>query len=259
MASKLLKNTFELLPDSNLKKAIRYKYYNITKKYDFKIYLKRGGYKVIIYGLPLYFENEPFYELRAPIPGYFRYYQFKRDDVIIDAGAYPGVFAIIAAKLVGENGKVFAFEPDKKNCEELQRNIKRNQISNITIIQKGLWSRNTELQFKTTGGDSSTLMTNDHKGNAITSVNVTTLDDFVKEYSLNRINFIKMDIEGAEIEALKGSANTLREFDVNLAIASYHEVDGKKTSHKVERLLREYGYDAKTNYPMHFTTYGSKR
>jgi hypothetical protein len=76
---------------------------------------------------------------------------------------------------------------------------------------------------------------------------------------MDRIDFIKMDVEGAEIEALKGSMNTLKEFDVNLAIASYHEVDGKKTSHEVEKLLSEYGYEAKTSFPMHLTTFGFKK
>jgi hypothetical protein len=68
-----------------------------------------------------------------------------------------------------------------------------------------------------------------------------------------------MDIEGAEIEALKGSINTLKEFDVKLATASYHEVDGKKTSNEVEKLLHKCGYDAKTTYLMHLTTYGCKK
>jgi FkbM family methyltransferase len=213
--------------------------------------------------MTFYFKNEPFYELRSPIPGYFKYYQLKKGDIVIDAGAYVGVFAIIAAKLVGEEGKVFAFEPDKKICEELQQNIKRNQIKNIAIIQKGLWSEDTELKFSDTGDGGilaeSRFMVSDTKNDATTSLKVTTIDNFVKEHSLDRINFIKMDIEGAEIEALKGSINTLKDSDVKLAIASYHEVDGKKTSHEVEKLLHKCGYDAKTTYSMHFTTYGYKK
>ena len=259
MVFRLLKKIFDLLPENNFKRTVRYKYYNITNKYNFKIYLKRGWYKVVIYDMTLYFKNEPVYELRAPIPGYFKEYQLKIGDVVIDAGAYVGVYAIIAAKLVGEEGKVFAFEPDKKNCEELQQNIKRNQIKNITIIQKGLWSESTKLGLTTKGKDSTTFMINDGTSDGITSVKVTTIDDFVKENSIGRIDFIKMDIEGAEIEALKGSINTLKEFDVKLAIASYHEVDGKKTSNEVKKILRKCGYDAKTTYPMHLTTYGRKR
>jgi FkbM family methyltransferase len=227
---------------------------------DFKIYPRKNGYEVEIYDMNLFFENDPFYEFCTPIPGYFLEYKLKKGDVIIDAGAHLGTFAIIAAKLVGENGKVFAFEPDKKNSEEFQRNIDRNKTKNIMIIQKALWSEERELRFIDTG-DRGILMESksifDEQRTA--PVIATSIDDFVKEQYLDCVDFIKMDIEGAEMEVLKGAINTLMEYDVNLAIASYHEVDGKKISGEIENLLRKCGYEAKTTYPMHLTTYGKKK
>jgi len=68
-----------------------------------------------------------------------------------------------------------------------------------------------------------------------------------------------MDIEGAEIEALLGSKKTLIENNLNLAIASYHLINGEKTAKKVERFLRKISYTAFTNYPKHLTTYAFKK
>lgn len=155
---------------------------------------------------------------------------------------------------------MFAFEPDQKSCEEFQRNMKRNQIKNITLIQKALWSDNTELRFIDIKDRGMLMESNSlSRDGETTPVIATTHDNFVNEKSLDRVDFIKMDIEGSEFEVLKGSSNALKQFDVKLAIASYHEVDGKIISEEVEKLLRRYGYAAKTTYPMHLTTYGWKK
>ena len=72
------------------------------------------------------------------------------------------------------------------------------------------------------------------------------------------VSFIKSDIEGAEIEALKGMKSVLKNGSPQLAIASYHLRDGKKTCFFVEEFLKEFGYETKTGHPIHLTTYGKK-
>ena len=68
-----------------------------------------------------------------------------------------------------------------------------------------------------------------------------------------------MDIEGAEFEAINGAKKTLLNNRVNLAIASYHIVKVKKTYAGVEKMLKSLGFRVKTGYPVHLTTYASKR
>ena len=188
-------------------------YSNIFNINYFKIYTRNNEYEIVINDMKLFFKSDPFFEFCTSIPGYFGEYKLKNKDVVVDAGAYVGTFAIFAAKFVGENGKVFAFEPNEKNTEEFRRNIKRNKITNITLIQKALWSENKELIF-IDSGDKGILIESKNRLNNEKSkpIIATSIDDFVKKRSLKRIDFIKMDIEGAEIEVLKGAEKALRKF-----------------------------------------------
>ena len=87
---------------------------------------------------------------------------------------------------------------------------------------------------------------------------IVALDSELIKLGIKNVDFIKMDIEGAEMETIRGCQNILLRDDVNLAIASYHLVNGKKTCFKVERLLKEMGFKTKTAFPEHLTTYATK-
>ena len=127
----------------------------------------------------------------------------------------------------------------------LKKNIEVNKLKNVTVIQKGLWSKKDRLKFylkPVPGGHS--LVTHKDSAIQITEVEVDTLDNILRELGVDRVNFIKMDIEGAEIEALKGMADTLGNNDVKLAIASYHKVDGQPTYKTIIPMMREMGFNS---------------
>lgn len=174
---------------------------------------------------------------------YERYYQPQKGDIIVDVGASVGVFTAKAAKLVGDEGKVIAIEPESKNFGLLCKNVEANGLQNVEVIHKGVWSAKSKLKLnlaERTGGHSF------YKGHCIgkfEEVEVDTLDSILRESGIRRVNFVKMDIEGAEIEALKGANETLRN-DVKLAIAAYHVVDGKKTYKTIAPQLEERGFEA---------------
>jgi 3-dehydroquinate dehydratase len=73
-------------------------------------------------------------------------------------------------------------------------------------------------------------------------IEVDTLDNILEELGVTRVDFIKMDIEGAEIQALEGMERTLKENDVRLVIAAYHEVDGKPTWKTIVPWLKQMGF-----------------
>jgi FkbM family methyltransferase len=160
---------------------------------------------------------------------------------------------------VGEEGKIFAFEPDPTAYGQLVKNIKLNKLSNIIALNKGLWNTNTNLnlyeQFLD-GGDSSFFYLENNRKSS--EVPVMRLDSEIKKWDLDKIDFIKMDIEGSEIEAIMGCEVILKKYPVNLAIASYHIRNGSQTYIMLEKMLSDLGYKCKTSFPDHLTTYASK-
>jgi len=243
----------KIVPTGELKEKLRSLFYRAV--YSFNFGTKKVIIKDHVYGefsrFPLIDESEN----KTEIEGYMKYYNLKKGNFVIDAGAFHGYFAVYAAKIVGDSGKGVCFEPDKKSFRILSKNIQLNKLKNVILINKGLWSKNTTISFKSAGERSTIDFTN----KSSEKIEVTRLDDELKKIGIKKIDFIKMDIEGAETEALLGAKKTLAENDVNLAIASYHLINGKKTARKVEEILRELDYFAFTNYPIHLTTYAFRK
>lgn len=190
----------------------------------------------------------------SPIKGYELYRKLQEGDIVVDAGAFTGDYTIYAARKVGKKGRVIAFEPDPENGMILKRNIEHEKIDNVIIVPKGLWSKNTVLEFRGTDGVRSSLASSE--GN--TSINVVKLDDELEKMGVNKVDVIKMDIEGAEIEAVKGAIETLRKCKPFLVIASYHQVEGKETRIFLAKFLGELGYNTKSDFTKHLTTYAWK-
>ena len=144
----------------------------------------------------------------------------QKGNTVLDIGANVGIHSVYLSKLVGENGKVFAFEPVDYNLKRLNTNLCLNGGGNTVIIDKAVGEINTVMQmniFKETDFDlgNNSLVENEHISSVDISrfykkdVNVIKLDDFVEEKKL-QIDFIKMDIEGFEYYALKGMKNIIQ-------------------------------------------------
>ena len=194
------------------------------------------------------------------IQGYLAKYQLKSGDFVVDGGAFDGFFTFYAAKIVGNKGKVIAFEPDIINYKNLIEQKIKNKFKNVIIINKGLWSEEKILKLSTRSSDDNmeaSFFSGVEDNNTI-DVPVAKLDDELKKLGIEKVDFIKMDIEGAEIEAVKGAKNLLTNYSINLAIASYHIVNGEKTCYKLEELLNKLGYKTLTSFPEHLTTYAFK-
>lgn len=132
---------------------------------------------------------------------------------VIDAGAYIGYYAVLAARLVGDKGKVFAFEPSPENCGVLRSNIRINGCNNVQVIDKAVSDKAGTVTFypNPCNASGSTMFDNystvrktrDPK----IAVDTVSLDDVVGN---REVNFIKMDIEGGETKALKGMTGLIR-------------------------------------------------
>jgi FkbM family methyltransferase len=140
-------------------------------------------------------------------------------DVVIDAGGCWGDTALYFA-LTAE--QVFCFECMASNLSIIRENLGLNPAASakIRVIEKALWSRSgEELVFRDHGPGSQ------RASDGGVEVKTETIDDFVSENSLGRVDFIKMDIEGAEPEALAGAAQTIRKHHPQLAISVYHDLN----------------------------------
>ena len=148
----------------------------------------------------------------------------KKGDVVFDCGAHVGVFTDIALRRGAS--KVVAIEPDPTNLECLRRNFPTEIAAGVVVlVPKGVWSTEKTLTlYAGTENSGTNSMIFHHKGAEI-SVPVTTVDRLAEQLHLGRVDFIKMDIEGAEREALRGGFHTLARDIPTLMIDMYHRPD----------------------------------
>ncbi len=145
-------------------------------------------------------------------------------DYVIDAGGCWGDTAVYFADCVGDAGKVFTFEFIPSNIDILQKCIQANPAvaPSIQLVPSPIWSKSDVSLFYRDNGPGSTVNMSDINGRLKDSVNTLSIDDLVARSGIRKIDFIKMDIEGAELEALKGAEKVIRQYRPKLAICVYH-------------------------------------
>ncbi len=152
-----------------------------------------------------------FHEFREFI---FMHRFLKGDMVALDVGANLGEYTLFMAKRLGD-GKVFSFEPMTKMVELLEKNIALNGFKNVQVCPFGLADRNYVAQVHEVDDPHEGLGTfylGERKSKQATNVELRTLDSVFGSLNVNRIDFIKMDIEGSELHALKGGSKTMARF-----------------------------------------------
>ena len=251
MKKKIKKIISRLFPNGDIKEQVKLVYYGVGKpKNTFYSLLKDGENKTVFKTI---FEDvslvtyEALYFIVPDFNYYQHFYKVKADDVVLDAGANCGHLSIFFSKLVGKNGKIHAFEPDRFNIDRINNNRQLNKDlpDNIKIEELLLWNENKLVDFYEAGtvGSSAVWIPDADK---CVQKQAVRIDDWVAENNIQKLDFIKMDIEGAEIEALGGCMQTIENLKPNFAIASYHIVDGEATYIKVEEFFKKIGYPYKT-------------
>lgn len=172
----------------------------------------------------------------------------KPGGVCIDAGANIGDITLLAAELVGPSGRVFAFEIASTTLPRLRKNIELNRASNVEVVVAAVCEVNEPVEFHlgsgTDSGSSSLTKPHDYCGQSIT-VPGTRLDDFVAGRNLGRINLIKMDIEGAELNALRGCERLLTAAEPPVIVFEFHRIAAERMGWHLkdaQKYLEDYGY-----------------
>lgn len=131
----------------------------------------------------------------------------KKGMTVIDAGAYIGYYSLLASKLVGIKGKVYAFEPSPECIELLYKNIQLNNCKNIFVVEKAVTDKNGYRAFYISPSNLSGSSIFESSPNLQVGVSTTTLDEAIGN---EKVDFIKMDIEGGEPKALNGMTNIIK-------------------------------------------------
>jgi FkbM family methyltransferase len=196
--------------------------YGISKFYPIKIIMKKfeSNFKsdyAIVQGSKMFLD--PGDSLDLSINGVYGELDtkiirdnIKEGDIVIDIGANIGYYTLIFAQLVGSSGKVFAFEPEPKNFEILRKNIEINNYQNIIAEQKIVSDESgmTKL-FIAEQGIVGHRINQQKSSQKFIEVESIILDNYIKKLNLdNKINFIKIDVEGSEPKVLEGAKEIMQ-------------------------------------------------
>jgi len=177
--------------------------------------------------------------------GFERSYKIKKGDVVLDVGAYLGFFTRL---IVHRCKKVICIEPEPKNLACLKRNIER--FDNVQVIPMAVSDKKSEEQlFLSDFSWGHTLERGVYvpfpnrrlvDGDRYVNVNLNTIDNIVSELQIDHVDFIKLDVMGAELKALRGAVDTLQKTK-HIAIAP------QKTTFKVREFLEKNGFVTKVD------------
>jgi FkbM family methyltransferase len=209
-------------------------------KEDIKIKLYKDSIlsKLIYEG----FENEEIDFLNAFL---------NEGDFFVDIGANVGLFSLYASRRVGPTGSVIAFEPSKLTYERLVENLELNGITNVRPYKLGLSDKDEmlELNISSNGHEAwnTFVPTRDNKFSLKEKVQVQAFDHFLREKSIdvNRISLVKLDVEGFEINVLKGSKDLLSNQNAPAFLVEFTDdnaISAGNCCHELYKLLLGFDY-----------------
>lgn len=174
--------------------------------------------------------------------GYFPAgFMIGRGETVVDIGAHIGIFSVMAAKLA-KDGRVYSFEPNPENFDLLTANLALNGLGNVIATQEAVADRPRFLSLfideSNTGGHS--IHSNGHAGRVI-SVNATTLSNVVEQHKLQKIDFLKIDCEGAEYEIFRSMPLEVLAMIKQIAMECHNQGEGRQSA-EIVRYLRRNGF-----------------
>ena len=175
--------------------------------------------------------HEIFFNIEFPLPNNLN------PKFIIDAGANFGMYSILFAKLNIKN-QVYSIEPFKEYNKIILHNSKLNNLKNIKIINKVLSDKIAKYKLNKNLGNTSASITRKFNKASYIGVKSITIDRLVKTNKIKKIDFIKLDVEGAELMALQGGKKSIKNFKPKIAL----ECSSKKEFYEINKFLMEFNY-----------------
>ena len=181
----------------------------------------------------------------------------KEGNIVIDVGAHIGHYTLKASSLVGVNGKVLAIEADPSNYDILNRNIDLNKFTNATAVNYAAYSKEEKIKLYLPSKEeeekelshtkyNTIIQDRAHNETKFVEVQANTLDYLLQSNGIKheKVNWIKIDVEGAEFEVLKGAKDILsKSYNISLLI-EIHNLSAANTNlyEPIKEFLNSYNY-----------------
>ena len=180
---------------------------------------------------------------------YERFYETRKDDIVLDIGAHIGVFTLKICRRI-KNGIVIAIEPDQRNFSLLTRNVNLNGYLGVIQLNVALGKKDGKTILYESNIFSAASSLYMRRGKAFCSkfsqqrnVRIYRMDSLIRKLNFKKIDFLKIDAEGAELGIIKGACNCLRKQVVkNMVIACYHI--SKPDQRQLLKIIKSYNYKA---------------
>jgi FkbM family methyltransferase len=182
--------------------------------------------------------------------------------VFVDVGANMGLYTLFAAQQVGQQGQVLAIEPSSRECERLLQNVRANSVSNVRLVRKAVSDSSADADLLVaadvrSGHNTLGAFSYDTPLAVKETVHTERLDAIVSEEGLRRVDVIKMDVESAEVRALRGATGILERFRPLLLIEFADSALGHQGGSSAQiwdflerQRYRLYEFDARTGAPV---------
>ncbi len=166
----------------------------------------------------------------------------KSGMIALDIGAHHGLYTLLASKRVGPRGKVVAFEPSPRERKQLSRNVRLNSCSNVRIQPYALGSKRSQTDlYLVDGGEDGCNSLRPPVVNSETHpvrVDVYPFDDVAPKLGLTKVDFIKLDVEGAELDVLKGALGLLRTFPRPVLLVEVYDIRTEPWGYKAREIVQ---------------------
>ena len=161
---------------------------------------------------------------------------------VIDVGAHRGVTAVALAKKIQSRGRVYAFEPVPEFYNIVKENLSRNGVDNVSVYQKALSNKVNTVRFYKHGGGSGITEADEAE---VIEVKATTVDDFVAEQRIDRIDILSLDCEGSELYVFRGARTILGKHGPQIFCEIHHSSLSQlgQSAKQIVVYLQSFGYD----------------
>jgi FkbM family methyltransferase len=185
--------------------------------------------------------------------------------IVFDIGANVGELSLLFSKFVGRNGQVHAFEPSKAEFEKLDTICRLASRSQVILNNKAVAEAKGTVKLYVYEPEHSTLNSLANrplekyginiKPNHVEEIEATTIDEYCREKNISKIDLLKIDVEGAEYQVLRGAEKMLREHKISCCVFEFGQTtfDMGNTPEEIELLFKEVGYKIKNivnGYPV---------